>query len=121
MSGLSNRPIPNPHALLTPKSGIKKSPFEIAAKRLEIDENINRARLIRHFLAFNLCHKQSYSMSERRSDTSSMITIVAITMLIHHGYRLRQPEYVWLNIMLVYLHVHSVVGDVVMSNAMSSG
>ena len=65
--GLADLP-PRP---LTHKPGLEKSPFEIASKRLEIDENVNRARLIRQFLALNLCHEQSYSfrqtpqMSER--------------------------------------------------------
>ena len=33
--------------------GSEKSPFQIAAKWLEIDENVNSACLIRHFLALN--------------------------------------------------------------------
>ena len=40
MGGLSNGPIPDPHVLL----GIKNDPFQIATERLEIDENVNRAR-----------------------------------------------------------------------------
>ena len=38
-------------SLLTPKDGDEKSPFQIAAKRLELDESVNRACLVRHFLA----------------------------------------------------------------------
>ena len=34
---------------------VEKSPFHIAAKRLEIDVDVNKARLIRRFLALNLC------------------------------------------------------------------
>ena len=48
MGGLSNGPIPDPTSLNCPKWGVKKYPFEIAAKWLEIDENVNRVRLIRH-------------------------------------------------------------------------
>ena len=52
-NGLLNGPIPDlPLSTLTPKRGI-----EIAANQLEIDVNINRARLRRHFLALNLCHQ----------------------------------------------------------------
>ena len=51
----------------TPNLGVEKSPFQIAAKRLEIDENTNRARLIKHFIVLNLCPKPR--MSERRSNT----------------------------------------------------
>ena len=52
MGGLSKGPIPDPPRLPNPEtSGLKKSPFQIVAKRLEIDEKVNRARLIRHFLA----------------------------------------------------------------------
>ena len=35
----------------TPKAGLETVPFYIAAKRLAIDENINTARLMAHFLA----------------------------------------------------------------------
>ena len=46
---------PDPHILLTAKSeGVEKAPSQIAAKRLDIDENVNRACLIRHFLALNI-------------------------------------------------------------------
>ena len=47
-----------------PKLGVEKSPFEIAAKWLEIDENVNAARLIRHFLALKRRHEQSYSFRQ---------------------------------------------------------
>ena len=42
MGGLSNEPIPDPNVSLNPKLG-RKDPFQIAVKRLEIDENINLA------------------------------------------------------------------------------
>ena len=49
--------------------GVEKSSSSfkctIAAKWLEIDENVSRARLIRHFLALKVKHQ----MSERRSNT----------------------------------------------------
>ena len=52
MGGLSNGAIPNSHVLPNPQNkGAEKSPFEIAAKRLEIDENVNRAGLIKTFSA----------------------------------------------------------------------
>ena len=76
MGGLSNVPIPDlPTSLLTPKLGVEKSAFQFAAKQLEINKNVNRACLVRHFLALNLCLKQLYSfhqspqMSERISST----------------------------------------------------
>ena len=37
---------------------VKKSPFQIAAKWLEIDGDVKRVRLVRHFLALNLCLEQ---------------------------------------------------------------
>ena len=40
-------------SFLTLKLGVEKSLFQIAPKRLEIDENVNRARWIRHFLALS--------------------------------------------------------------------
>ena len=41
MSGLSNGPIPDPHVPINPQTGggVKKSRFQIAAKRLEVDES----------------------------------------------------------------------------------
>ena len=52
---------PNPHVALTLLTGaIEPPPFEIAAKRLEMDENVNRARLITHFLAL------IYALNNRR-------------------------------------------------------
>ena len=34
--------------------GIENYPFQIAAKRSEMDQNVDRAHLIRYFLALNL-------------------------------------------------------------------
>ena len=51
MSELSNGPIPDPPRLPNPKLGVEKSSFQIAAKRLETGENINKVRLIRNFWA----------------------------------------------------------------------
>ena len=55
MGGLSNGPIPDPHVPhnYSNRRTIEKSPFQIAAERLEVDENVNRARSVRHFLALN--------------------------------------------------------------------
>ena len=39
-----NGQIPAPTFPLTTKAVVEKIPFQIAAKRLEIDENVNRAR-----------------------------------------------------------------------------
>ena len=69
MGGLSSEPIPNPHVPQTeaPLSEVvDKSPFQFAAKWLEINENLNRARVIRHFLALKP------RMSERISNTICM-------------------------------------------------
>ena len=46
---------PRPHVPLTPKPGGGEG---LGAERLEIDENVNRVRLIRHFLTLNLCLEQ---------------------------------------------------------------
>ena len=48
---------------LTPRPGVEKSPFNIALKRLEIVQNVYRARLVRHVMALSLCQK--LQMSER--------------------------------------------------------
>ena len=57
MGRLSNRPIPDTtyprHVSHNPQTGVEKFPFQIAAKRLEIDESVNRTHLVRHFLALN--------------------------------------------------------------------
>ena len=49
----TNGHIPDPHVRVKPKAAAEKFPFQIAAKRSEIDENVIRARLIAHFLALN--------------------------------------------------------------------
>ena len=53
---------------------VERSPFEIAATLLEVAENVNRTRLIRRFLALNLClnNRTAFAkvpMSDRRSNT----------------------------------------------------
>ena len=47
----------------SPTPGSPKFPFQIAAKRLDIDENVNRARLFGHFLALNICfeHRTAFA------------------------------------------------------------
>ena len=47
--GLSNGPIPDPHAPYLSKPAVEKSPFQISANRLEVDENVNRAHFSTHF------------------------------------------------------------------------
>ena len=72
-TGLSQTPV----SAITPKMGAENYPFQIAVKRLEIDENVNGARLIRYFLTMNLAlnnrrplqHLQKPRMSKRRSKT----------------------------------------------------
>ena len=62
-------PPPNHSPPNLSKLEVGKSPFQIAVKRAEIDENVNRARSIRHFfLALNVCLEveQSSQLSERR-------------------------------------------------------
>ena len=44
-------------------------PFEIAASRLEIDEDANRAHLRTHWLAVKWCHEQSFSKSQLTEHT----------------------------------------------------
>ena len=68
MGGLSNGHISNPNISSNPNLGIENSPFQIAVKRMEIDENMKRARLIRHFLALNLCIEQSYSFRQNPNE-----------------------------------------------------
>ena len=58
------------------KPRIEKSPLQIAAKWLEIDENINRAHSRIHWLVVKWCHEQSSrqllpesQMCERTSNT----------------------------------------------------
>ena len=51
IGGLSNGPIPDPHVLLTLKP---RGDGKGSLSNLEIDDNVNRARLIRHFLALNV-------------------------------------------------------------------
>ena len=49
-AGLSNGPIPDPTRPLTPQTGVEKSPFQISANRVEVDENVNGAHLGIHWL-----------------------------------------------------------------------
>ena len=69
-----------------------KSPLKILTNRLEIDENANRAHLIRHWLAVKWCHKQSESFcpspkwlnadrTQYVRSSSCLITIVVTTLL----------------------------------------
>ena len=54
MSGLSNGLIPDSYVPAIPKRvGVEKSPFQIAAKQLEIDVSTEHI-LLRHFLALNV-------------------------------------------------------------------
>ena len=55
---------PIPTSPLTAKLGVEKSPFQMAVKRLQIDENVKRTRLKRHFLALNFCIEQSYGFRQ---------------------------------------------------------
>ena len=83
----------------TPKAKGSKSLFRIAVKRLEIGENVNRARLITHFLAaLKCCHEQWYSFrwspkwvnadwAQFVRQSSSLISIVVTTLLIVYWYR----------------------------------
>ena len=45
--------------LLTPKPGVKNFHFQIAAKRLEIDDNVKRAHLITHWLAVDAMNNRT--------------------------------------------------------------
>ena len=72
MGVLAIRSLHDPDVLLTPKPGVEKSPFEIAVRRLEVDENVNRARLVRHFLALNLYIKQSYIFAKAPNECAQM-------------------------------------------------
>ena len=58
-AGYRVNPSPTPRVSPNPQTeGVEKSTFQIAAKLLEIDENVNRARLVRHFTTLNLCLEQ---------------------------------------------------------------
>ena len=83
---------PGPQLLVIPKQEVEKSLFHITAKRLEINENVNRADLRTHWLVVKWCHEQSYSFrqSPKRMiidraqyvlSSSSLITTVVMTLL----------------------------------------
>ena len=61
-------PIPTSHLTYKLEVGVEKCPFQIAAKRLKIDVNVNRARLIRHFLVLNLRLEQSYNFRQAQNE-----------------------------------------------------
>ena len=42
MGGILNGPIPDTHLPLTPKPVVEKSPFQVSANRVEIDENVKK-------------------------------------------------------------------------------
>ena len=58
---------------------VEKSSFEIAAKRVEVDENVSRAR---HFLALNLClpKRVNADRTQHTRSSSGLITIVVMTL-----------------------------------------
>ena len=93
MGLLSSGPIPDPHVSPNSQTVVEKISFHIAAKQLEIDESINRARLVRHFLALNLCLEQSHSFHQSPKSvnadrtqyvwsSSGLITIVVMTLFL---------------------------------------
>ena len=96
--GLSNDgPISDHHLPLNPQTGgFEKSPFQLAVKQLEIDEIVNRARLMRHFLALNLVIEQSCSFrlspkrrSERRSNTICVVVDPCGDDLVNNNFKKR--------------------------------
>ena len=52
-----------PRLTLTSKLEVEEYAFQIAAKRLEIDENVNRARLIRHLLTSYKISVENFTVS----------------------------------------------------------
>ena len=88
---------PDPNVTFNPPNrGVAKYPFEIAAKRLEIDENVKRAHLRTHWLAVNDAMNSRTAFAKApneyllclRSSTMcvvvewpGMITIVVMTLL----------------------------------------
>ena len=85
MGGLSNGSIPEPHVRPDPTNrGVEKSPFQITAKWMEIDEHANRARLIRHLLALNLCIDQSYSFLSKPPNEWTQIERNMCGRRVHH-------------------------------------
>ena len=46
---------PTPCISFNPQCGVRKSPLKLQVKQLEIDENVNRARLITLNLSLNNC------------------------------------------------------------------
>ena len=98
MRGISNGHIPIPTSPLTPKSGVEKSPFQISANRLEIDESVKRAHLRKHWIDVVW---PIYSVSQVPNDwkadrahyvqlSSGLITIVVMTLFgLHVASRVR--------------------------------
>ena len=68
MGGLST---PAPHGTLNPKPGVEKSPVQISANRLEVDENVNRAYFTIHLLVVNADGAQYV-----RSSSGQLTTVV---------------------------------------------
>ena len=72
MGGLSNELIPDTHVILTLSSGvgrcIDKAPFQIAAKRLEIDDSVNRTRLISHLMALNIGFENRSALAKAQNE-----------------------------------------------------
>ena len=56
------------HVSLSPKPKVEKFPIHVAAKRLEIDENVNRTYLRVHWVAVVWCNEQSYSYSQSQNE-----------------------------------------------------
>ena len=65
MGGLSIEPILDPPRPPNPQTGgmgVEKSPIQVAVKRLEIDENVNKFG--KTLSGSELCLKQSYSIPQ---------------------------------------------------------
>ena len=88
-----------------PKPGCQKvSLSQIPAKLLEVDENVNGARLIRHFLALNLCLEQSYSFCQTPKWVNAVCAVVEppdhhygdVLVICHHNVEHSKLTLIWL-------------------------
>ena len=76
---------------MVPQTGVEKSPFQISANGIEVNENVNRAHLRIPWLVVKWCNEQLYSFRQRPKwvntdraqyvrSLSSLIIIVVMTV-----------------------------------------
>ena len=92
MGGLSNKPIPDLYIPLTPNWGVEKSPFQIAAKQLQIDKMSRKhtwehngwlwSKAMNNRAIYAKFSKQKHRSSTKCVHLSSGLIIIVVIVLL---------------------------------------